>query len=547
METREESSLAVLRLFGREPLVEDWRCVGRWAYAAAWVSEDRATAREVVRARLGGAAALATAAALAAGRGDTDRFVLVSAIARLKEAFGSSEGAFGTVAERAVDEAAGQLASDGNALRSATYRERAAFAPRFGLEGFAAAMLDVGPERNVQLREAARTLDEALLTARGACPALRTLRLFLHASLAFDTHDATVAVEAAPMVENGDPLVALGLWLSADLALAARRATAYEAAWSAAARVSGDALSRAVAGLSGGSMLSKGLGEALQDDPMALLLVLAMTSEGEHASALLDLGVHAQTTGRIAAEKEVKRWTAAAQRVDDLESKLGISILAPVEARAGHREQGNVGGLDLFAVWRLARRAGEARVALREATSQSIAAESARRKEAARRAKATLERARQAYEEALDAARAGLEALPIGPTVDARAEESAQRGCVFGFGAGCSVIATYAVLGLVIGTGGLLGRIAPIVVAVAALPVLAAVVAQVAVAMRRAVATADAHRRRTAASKEYERARMDVEKDHAGRLAEMREALSEAEGSLRELLQRLAENETPTA
>ena len=521
--------------------------MGRWAFAAAWVSEDRATARDVVRARLAGAADIATRAAMAAGRGDADRFVLVSAIARLKEAFEGGEGTLAEMAFRAMDEAAGQLVANGSALRSAVQRERAAFAPRFGLEGFAAAMLDAGSERNVLMREASRGLDEALLTARGPCPALRTLRLFLRASLAIDSNDPFAVPEGSTTAKGHDPVAVLGMWLAADLALASRRGSAYEAALRAAAKASGDALSRTISGLAAGERSSKGVAQALQADPVALLLALAMTTTAEHASALLDHGVQAQSLGRVEAGREVVRWGAEARRVDELEARLGVSVQAPGGARQGHRDHENVGGLDLFAAWHAARTAQDACASLREGALRSVSAESKRRREAVRRAKAALDRAKRAYEAELEAGRGRLETAAPRPVVDERAEESAQRGCVFGFGAGCSVLGTYAAVGVVIGTGGIVGRIAPIVVGVAAIPVATAIVIQVALSARRALAAAEANRRRTVASAEFERLRTTTARAHGGKMAILREALSAAEAEARDLERRLGPTDLQAA
>lgn len=442
--------------------------------------------------------------------------------------------------ERAVHEAAAQLVADGTALRSAMFRERAAFAPRFGLEGFAAGMLDVGSERNVLLRQACRELEEVLLTARNPCPALRTLRLFLHASLALGSQDASAALEAPPSGAN-DPVSTLGIWLTADLALEARRAEAYEGAWSAAVRASGDALSRMVVGLASGAMISKSVAEALRTDPTALVLALAMTNEVEHASALLDSGVQAQALGRAHARKEVARWAAQAKRIDEIQARLGIAIVATTEMREGHRAYENVGGIDLFSAWHVGRYAEDARVSIQECVARSLSEEKMKRIEAVRRAKAALEQAKGRYDAMIEAARRQRDGVSVGPVMDEQAEESAHRGCLYGFGAGCSVIATYAVITIVLGVGGLVGRIAPIVVGIAAIPVGAAVAVQIAVAIRRAKATALAHRTRLAATAEFERVRAAAERTYRPTLAGLREKVEETEEEFRQLQARLGQ------
>ena len=539
VETLVESCTPVLRLFGREPTVEDLRCVGRWSYAAAWLSEERSAARELVQARLSLATGAATTAAMAAGRGDAERFALVSAVARLSEAIEGGGGTLAAAADRAFDEAAGQLAQDGATLRAATFRERAAFAPRFGLEGFASAILDTGQDRHVMMREASATLEEALLGVRGPCPALRVLRLFLLATLAVESHDASATLAPAPSEER-DPVATLGIWLTADLALAARRATAYETAWATAARTSGDAISKTIAGLTSGAMLSKGVVEAFVDDPWALPLTLAMTTEPQHASALLDCGVRAQAAQRAQAGKEVARWATQSMRVDDLEGSLGIDIVASRETREGHREHETCGGLDLFSAWSVVRGAEEARSILRESVNRSVGVETSKRREAVRRAKNALQGLREAYEAAIEAARAKAE-VPLENAAElARTEAGAQRGCLFGFGAGCSVMAIYAAVGLVVGMGGVVGRVAPLVVGIAALPVVAAVAVQLAASLKKAAAAAERNRRKAAAAAEMERLRSIAERTHGGPMAQAREALEAAEASLVTLERRIS-------
>lgn len=532
METRDETSTPVLRIFGREPVAEDWRNVGRWAYASAWLSEDAATARQLVRARLAGASALATAAAMAAGRGDAERFTLVSALARLSAAFETGEGALVDAAERTVEEMSAQLVRDGAALRAATSRERSALMPRFSLESFAAALLDVGQDRHVFLREAASSLDEAMTMVRGSCPALKTLSLFLHATLALDAQDASSMLEAAPGADSG-PIPVLALWLTADLALSARRARAFETAWSMAARASGDALSRALAGLASGAMVMKGVVDAFQEDPWALALALAMTSEPEHAGLLLDCGAQAQQAARIAAARAVERWAAQGSRIEELEEKLGLAVIASAEAREGYRELLGGGALDLFSAWNVVRLAEECTSALRQAAERSVAAETTRRKEEVRRARIALEAARGGREAAIEGAREqakSTEAPVQGPSE--AAEQGAQRGCLFGLGAGAAVMATYVAVGLFAGPGGPIERIAPLVVGVAALPVIAGILSFVAVSARRASALAERTRQRDRASREFDRLKAAAEKAHNAAVEECRQALFDAEAQL---------------
>lgn len=527
VETAEESSLVVLRLFGREPAAEEWRCLGRWAYAAAWLAEDRIKARELVWARLGWAVEEATRAAMSAGRGDADRYALVSAIARLPEAIETRRGPLADAVERAVEQAAARLAQDGATLRGLTQREQAAMAPRFGLSAFSAALLDVGPDRQVMLRESLASLEEALLAIRGPCPALRTLRLFLQAALG---KDGASTIDGG-LSTSGDPVATLGLWLQADLALLARKAAAYGAAWASAAGIAGDPLSRTLAGLATGAMGTHKVVDALASDPWALLVALAMTTEPEHAAALLECGAQAQKTSRGKAARSVREWVGQADRANDLERRLGISVVAPYEFRQGHREMAQTANLDLFSAWSVADMAEEARDALRGAIQKGIETESVRRQEGVRQAKASLESVQRRYDLELEAAREKL-TIDCGPVVVYEDDEGAQRGCVYGFGAGCGVMGTYIAAGLAIGTGGMMGRIAPLVIAIAALPVGAAIVVQIAYGLRRAAREAEASRRRSALTQEFERTRREAEKAHRAALAKGREGLEEAESEL---------------
>ena len=524
-----------LRIFGREPSVEDWRCVGRWHYAAAWLADDLATARAFVRARLGGAAEIATTAAMGAGRGDADRFLLVSALARLPEAIHEGGGSLGTVAERAIEETALALYEEGAALRGATKRERAAFAPRFSLESFDAAMHEVGIDRHVVLRELAAQLDEALLETKADAPCLRTMRLFLAATLCLDSADVGGAFERAPTGWGEDRVAALACLLTADLALTARRSAAYEAAWASAVRVSTDGLSRILAALTSGAAQANNVVAAIGEDPWALVLALAMTTQPEHASALLDWGVLAQGERRARAAKSVALWAQQTMRIEDMERRMSIEIAASVEDRQGH-ETLAVGGLDLFGLWNAIRVTEEARAALTLATESSLAAEAGRRRDAVKKAKTSLETVREAYESVLEAAKATHQRKV--ETEDASFEEKVgdgsgpQKGCVYGFGAGCSVVATYVVIGVIVGTGGMMGKIGPAVMAIAAVPVAAAIVVQVAYAIRRSAALAEAEGKRKAAMSELERARGIADREHGTALKDRRLHLEEVEESL---------------
>ena len=512
--------------------------MGRWAYGAAWLAADRSTARDLASARLAGAAGAATSAAIGAGRGDAERFLLVSALARLSEAIERGSGALAEAVERAVEEEAARLVDDGATLRALTARERTAFVPRFGLESFDAALRELGPDRHVLLREAAAQLEAGLMGTREPCPALRALRLYLQATLALDASEATVAVEAAP-TSGVEPVRTLGIWLTAVLALAARRATAFAAAWASAARTSKDALSKTLAGLTSGAMLANNVVEALMEEPWALVHALAMTTEPEHAAAILDCGAQAQTRLRTQAAQSVAAWAAHADRAEELERRLGVAVLASNRDRKGHRDHRSAGSLDLFGAWNAQRAAETAQAALGAAMDRAMVAETARRREAVRQAKGALEGLRRAHEAALEAARAKLDSVPTGADVSPD-DEGAQRGCVFGFGAGCSVMATYAAIGLVLGTGGVVGRVAPLVVGVAALPVGAAIFVQVAQGIRRAARANEATKRRASASEAFERARRATDSSHGSLLAEARGALEEAERELGEFVRHSA-------
>ena len=293
-------------------------------------------------------------------------------------------------------------------------------------------------------------------------------------------------------------------------------------------------------------MLSKGVVEAFVEDPWALPLALAMTVEPQHASALLDCGVQAQAALRAQAGKEIARWATQSMRVDDLESSLGIDIVVSPETRDGYREYESCGGLDLFSAWSVVRGAEEARSILRESVDRSVRVETSKRREAVRRAKNALHSLREAYEAAIEAIRVQAE-VPLESVSElAQAEASAHQGCLFGFGAGCSVMATYAVVGMIAGTGGIVGRIAPLVVGIAALPIAAAITVQLAASMRKASVTAGINRRKAAASAEMERLRNIAERTHGGPMAQAREALEAAEASLATLERRISAVGEPT-
>ncbi len=491
-------------------------------------------ARELVRSRLEKTAEAATVAALAAGQGDKERHALVSAIARIPAAI-RGEGAFMGAVERAIDEGASALLEQGKDLREVTSDERISFATRFHLEGFDTAMREVGPDRHVLLREVLSQLDEAVSVARGACLSLRALRLFLQSTLAMDSHEAPAIFESG-FGEYGDPVVRMGLWLLADLALTAQRASRYEKAWATAARTSADPLSRILAGLSATTTSGADMVSAITADPWALVSALALTTEPAHASALLDCAVEAQFERRQFAAREVKRWKAKVHRVTELEQRASLAVITAHEDREGHRECPPVGNIDLFNAWYWATAAGKSTQNLGEASDRAVRVEMERRRAKIRMAASAVDAAQRAQEAATEAARQRLNErlkedreklkLPDGT--------AAHRGCMYGFGAGCGVMATYAFVGVIVGMEGLLGRIAPLVVAVAALPMGAAILAQLALAMRRASANAEAQRRRESAEAEFERARAAAERQMGGAFTEARRAQEEAEKELTE-------------
>ena len=539
MESAEACRDPVLRLFGRTPTSEDLRCVGRWSYAATWIAEDRTTARDLVRARMTCAATFATSAATKSGKGDAERFALVNAIARLGGALMAGTGPLAAATERAVEESATALLRDGKTLRTATGREHAAIATIPFLDAFTAAMHDSGPERHVLFREVSSKLDEALIDSDGPFPALRTLRLYLRATLALDASE-TPDLDASATTQAGRLFATLGAWLSGDLALASRRATAYQKAWSAAARCSGDALSRIVAGLASDAMLTKGVADAMAEDPWALPLALGMTSEPEHASVLLEFGAHVQTHLRRHAAEAVGRWAAEVVRLAEFEERLGVLTPVTTELREGHQEFASCGSLDLFAVWHVARRAEEARTALRDAMDLCLATETSGRREAVRRAKETLQRLREAYENDLESARARAEEPLPPPDGLLAAEASANRGCFVAVGSAFAVMAVYAVVSLTMGSNGIVGRLAPVVLGVAAIPGAASVVAQIAVSLRRSRASREASRRRSARAAQFKNSRAVAERSHAEALAKGRDALTLAEERLTALDRRAA-------
>ena len=531
MEPGAESSLTVLRLFGHPPTLDDLRYVGRWSYAAAWLARDRTTAREIVRARLRVAVAEATAAAMSVGRGDANRFVLVSALARLAVAIDGASGPLADAVERAIAQAADSLVRDGAELRKSTQRECAAIAPRLGLDTFEAGLLDVGQERHVLMREVASSLDEALIATKGTCPALQVMRLFLQATLKPEFHESDGFSHPSSFRER-DPVATHGAWLMADLALISRRASAYEAAWCLAVRASGDAFSRAIAGLSTGASLPKGSPEAFAEDPWALPLALAMTSTPEHAKTLLDLGVRGQAHERIGAKRAVARWAAQSQRLEEVEASLAIRVLVSCEMREGHREPVDCDGLDLFSAWHVVQRAEESERTLRASLEGTIGAETTARREAVRKAKGKVESLSAAYEKELDSLRSRADAPIQLPEGFEQAEAGVQRGCLYGIGVGGSVLGTYAAVTLFVGAQGIVGKLAPLVVGVAALPVAAAIVAQIALTFRRSAATMEAKRQKRVNSEADLRTKKEVERRMGTALSQSRETLHSAEASL---------------
>lgn len=534
VEFREASSPAVLMLFGREPQADDWRYVGRWAYGAAWLAKDRLMARELVRSRLERTAEAATAAALSAGPGDKERHALVSAIARIPEAI-RGEGAFVGAVDRAIDEGAAVLLAEGKDLREITADERISYATRFHLEGFDTAMREVGPDRHILLREVLAQLDEAVSAARGSCLSLRALRLFLQSTLSMDSHEAPAIFEAGSE-EYGDPVVRMGIWLLADLALTAQRGPRYENAWAASSRASGDPLSKILAGLSSAARSRGEMTAAIVADPWALVSALALITEPAHASVLLDCAVEAQFERRQFAAREVKRWKARAHRVTELEQRAGLAVLTAHEDREGHRECPQVGTIDLFNAWYWATAASKATQVLAEASDRTVRLEMERRRAKVRMASASVDSARQTQEAAIEAARQRMnERLKQDREKFVQPDgTAAHRGCMYGFSAGCGVMATYAFLGVVVGMEGLMGRIAPLVVAIAALPMGAAILAQLALAMKRAAANAEAQRRRESAEAEFERARLAAERQMGTVFVEARRIQEEAEKELAE-------------
>ena len=526
----EDTSSIVLRVFGRPPCPEDWCCVGRWSFAAAWLADDEPAARQLARARLTGACALATSAAIVAGRGDAERFTLVAALARLAASFDSKEGLLTTAADRAVDEMAPRLFHDGVALRSSVGRERAAFAPRFDLESFTKAMLEVGPERHVLLRDGYSSLESALASARGACPALRTLRLFLQATLTLEGTDASFQAERRQEGEE-EPFRVLRAWLAADLALSQRRVGAFTSAWSKAARESGDALSLALAAVSSGGMVSQGLAKALVEEPWALPLALATTSEPDHASMLLDFGEQAQKASRVLAMQEIAAWRDQASAVEELENALGIAVIASANAREGFHDLEKSPGQDLFTAWLQVRLSREGTNALRQSVQRSTANEAERLMEEVREAEAKIEAVRQRYEAKAALARAQVDAITPSPEGWEVSEGRGQKGCLLGLGAGASVIATYVLVGFLTGAGRTFERIAPLIVSVAAVPVSVGILAYVATVASRTWSLSQRTRQSGQSRNDFERVFESLSAEYTSALENAQRVFQEASTS----------------
>ncbi|RYG24249.1 hypothetical protein EON82_11440 [bacterium] len=528
----EESVPAVMKLFGREPSVEDWRYVGRWSYGSAWLAVDQATARDLVYARFLGTAEAAMAAAKNAGRGNGDRAALVNAIGRLPEALRTGKGPFASIVSAAIDEAVEQLLEEGQRLRKQTESERSLFAPRFHTDGFVGAMNEVGVHRVVLLKEVLGQLQDALALANEGCPALKAMALFLNSILGVDSHESTSTFEC--MEDKSGPLARMGMWLVADVALTSRRAARYSKAWATSARSCGDPISKMVAGLTSGAMQSHHVAEAIYADPWALIVALAMTSEAEHASALLDYGVQAQQQHRSRAATEIRQWSAAVLRADELERKVGIAVLAPYEEREGCRECPMASDADLLTAWHWGATAELAAASLTRAIEQCVATELGRRAAAVRSAKTSVDGVRAARESMIEAAKHEFEETLRHGSAAARLQNDAgaQKGCLFGMGAGCSVMGTYIAICVVAGTAGIVGKVAPLVVAIAALPMGAAIVVQVASSLRRSALNAEDAKRREAAKEKFERAKKAAEELTSAALEKGRRSLEEAETKL---------------
>ena len=530
MQTIEASGVNVLRLFGRPPMPEDWRAVGRWSYAAAWLAEDRAVACDLARARYAGACAPAISAALGAGRSAGERFALVSALARAQAAFEDGRGPLGAAAQRAVGIEAERLVRQGATLRSALLGERAAFASRWSMEPFVAAMLDTGQERHVLLREAAAGLEDALLGIRSGVPALRCLRSFLQATLASDGVASSAAIHIPLNGEADEASVSLARLLATDLALLSRKGAAYASAWAEVANASGDALAVTMAGLASGRLPSEEAVAALRDDPFALLLALAVTVEPPHANALLETAALSQTIARKEAERRHEQLRKEIRLTDSLERDLETSVAGVTDIRIVSAEWEEGGRNDLFVSWEQSRAASEAIERLRSARARSVELRRVELEEDARKAAEGLDAALQASQLASESK------SDVGDGEEferaEREEAGAQRGCFYGFGAGCSVMALYLLIAIVVGTGGFVGRIAPVVVAGATLPIGAALLLQISLAARRCVAKAEAQRRATAIAKAESKRRLLAEERHAPLVMGARERVRAAESRL---------------
>lgn len=526
-------------VFGREVLPEDRTNLGRWAYAATWLADTEANASALYRAHLALMAEAAMASAGRAGHGGEKRLALVTALARLTDALKDSQGPMVEPVQHAVARGALLLMEDCQSLRAATAREWTLHVPRVSLLSFEMAIKDDGPDRNVVLREVFQALEEARAEATQFAPAIELMWRYLSLTLEPDDSETVSQEDLARAATSKSPIPRLFAWIAADQALLSRRAGAYGSAWFTAATRGGDALSRLFACLSAGSWRTVPYIDALAEDPWALVTALAMTSTKEEADMLLTAAIEAQASTLKIAAKRLGEWRTQALAVSSVEERTGIAVLSDSDDRHGHEGLPSLQSMDLFSLWSVVERASNARTALKGAIDRAIAGESTRRHEALRRARARYEAEKKAYDLSIEAAqRAHRERETEFRKVfndQAGDGSSAQKGCMLGMGAGCSVVSMYLAAGVILGTGGLIGHIGPLVVGVAAVPCAAALFVQIVYHTKRAAAAAEMNRKNARSLQVLERAREQAEQKHGTLIFEAEQTLEAAERAMNEL------------
>jgi tetratricopeptide (TPR) repeat protein len=253
--------------------------------------------------------------------------------------------------------------------------------------------------------------------------------------------------------------------------------------------------------------------------------------------AIASRAVQMQTQARASFEQAMRDWSDSLRRVQAVEAMIGEPLRLPPRLSGGQRE---VAALlrsdDLLAAVQAdaaARsRASEtlefARRRLHEMVShhgQQAAGVEAEAGAALRQRNALLEQAQAQRESVAVQGRASLEASLPSP-------DRLQQGCGIAMGWGCLGFFAYLIAAFAVGAGVAIGpetTAGKLILAVIALPVALAALAQVAFGLRRAALEADLQRRVDEARQECERALAAADAAYKRSLAPIRERLDAAQ------------------